>query len=187
MRQVGDSVPKRVVIGAQAKQQSESPMPNCTVEAIELEKVGRRVIAASFDGGEISSDAGVLLLRRADERIGLTQAVARVFADARRAASVTHAISDLLRQRLYALCCGWEDVTGHNTLRHDLALQTAVGRDQALASGSTLCMNSFTAPGAKPGTGSRKRSPICLAGAPVATSSRPTSYACCWPRWPTPS
>lgn len=114
-------------------------MPNCTVESIELGKVGRRVIEAAFDGGDISSDAGVLLLRRADERIGLTRAVAEVFADARRAASVTHDTGALLRQRLYALCCGWEDVTDHNTLRHDLALQTAVGRDQALASGPTLC------------------------------------------------
>lgn len=139
MRDVGDFVPKRVVIGAQAKQQPKSPMPNCTVESIELGRVGRRVIKASFDGGDLSSDAGVLLLRRADERIGLTRAIARVFADERRAASVTHPIHSLLAQRLYALCCGWEDVTDHNTLRHDLALQTAVGRDSALASGPTLC------------------------------------------------
>jgi RimJ/RimL family protein N-acetyltransferase len=57
-------------------------MPNCTVETMTLGKVGRRTIEASFDGGDISSDAGVLLLRQADERIGLTRAVARVFADA---------------------------------------------------------------------------------------------------------
>lgn len=114
-------------------------MPNCTVESIELGKVGRRVIEASFDGGDISSDAGVLLLRRADERVGLTRAIAQVFADERRATSVTHPIHALLAQRIYALCCGWEDVTDHNTLRHDLALQTAVGRDTALASGPTLC------------------------------------------------
>jgi hypothetical protein len=137
--EVGDAVPKRVVIGAQAKQQPESPMPNCTVEAIELGKVGRRFIEASFDGGDISSDAGVLLLRRTDERIGLTRAVAQAFADPRRASSVTHPLRDLLAQRLYGLCCGWEDVTDHNTLRHDLALQTAVGRADALASGPTLC------------------------------------------------
>jgi Transposase DDE domain group 1 len=143
MREVGDSVPKRVVIGAQAKQQPESPMPNCTVkcpsESIFLGKLGRRCIEASFDGGDLSSDAGVLLLKRADARIGLTRAAARVFADERRAASITHSIQSLLAQRIYALCCGWEDVTDHNTLRHDLALQTAVGRTRALASGSTLC------------------------------------------------
>lgn len=118
-------------------------MPYCTVdptsESIELGKVGRRVIEASFDGGDISSDAGMLLLRRVDERIGLTRMLTQVFADPRRRASVTHGIGDLLRQRLYALCCGWEDVTDHNTLRHDLVLQSAVGRDAALASGPTLC------------------------------------------------
>lgn len=93
-------------------------MPHCTVdrtsELIELGKVGCRVIAASFDGGDLSSDAGVLLLRRADKRIGLTRAIARVFADERRAASVTHPIHSLLAQRIYALCCGWEDVTDHD-------------------------------------------------------------------------
>lgn len=143
MRQVGDSVPKHVVIGSQAEQQPESPMPYCTVdctsESIALGKAGRRVIEASFDGGDLSSDAGVLLLRRADERIGLTRAVARAYADEHRAASVRHPIHALLAQRIYALCCGWEDVTDHNTLRHDLALQTAVGRDGTLASGPALC------------------------------------------------
>lgn len=81
----------------------------------------------------------MLLLRRADEHIGLARAVAKVFADRRRSASVTHAAGDLFRQRLYALCCCWEDVTDHNTLRHDLALHTAVGHDGVLASGPTLC------------------------------------------------
>lgn len=114
-------------------------MPNCTVEVTEMGKVGRRVIEASFAGGDLSSDAGVLLLRRADERIGLTRAVAAVFADTRRAASITHGVRDLLAQRIYGLCCGWEDVTDHNALRHDLALQAAVGRATALASGPTLC------------------------------------------------
>jgi hypothetical protein len=84
-------VPKRVVIGAQAKQQPESPMPNCTVETIALGKVGRRTIEASFDGGAISSDAGVLLLRQADERVGLTRAVAKAFGDGRRAAGWSNA------------------------------------------------------------------------------------------------
>ncbi|MET0962107.1 MAG: transposase [Noviherbaspirillum sp.] len=100
-------------------------MPNCTVETITLGKVGRRRIEASFDGGYISSDAGVLLLRQADERVGLTRAVAKAFADGRRAASITHDLRTLLAQRIYALCCGWEDVTDHNTLRHDLALSSA--------------------------------------------------------------
>jgi hypothetical protein len=113
-------------------------MPNCTNEVANLGRVGRRVIEAAFDGGDIVSDGGVLLLRRVDRRIGLTDAVARVFADSRRSASVTHSVRDMLAQRIYGLCCGWEDVCDHNVLRRDLALQTAVGRVDELASAPTL-------------------------------------------------
>lgn len=113
-------------------------MPNCTVEPVELGKVGRRVIEAAFDGGDIVSDGGVLLLRQVDQRIGLTKSIARVFEDRRRRASISHSMRDLLAQRVYGLCCGWEDVCDHNVLRRDLALQTAVGRADDLASAPTL-------------------------------------------------
>lgn len=113
-------------------------MPKCTDGRIALGKVGRRVIEAAFDGGDLASDAGVVLLRQVDERIGLTRAAAHVFEDRRRRASVTHSVRDMLAQRVYALCCGWEDVSDHNVLRRDLALQTAVGRADELASGPTL-------------------------------------------------
>lgn len=93
---------------------------------------------AAFDGGDIVSDGGAVLLKQVDERIGLTRAAARVFADARRKASVRHDIRSLLAQRVYGLCCGWESVSQHNTLRHDLAHQTAVGRVVELASAPTL-------------------------------------------------
>ncbi|SFU94149.1 transposase, partial [Pseudoduganella namucuonensis] len=85
-------------------------MPNCTVEPVDLGRVGRRVIEAAFDGGDIVSDGGVLLLRQVDQRIGLTKSIARVFDDQRRRASVAHSMRDLLAQRIYGLCCGWEDV-----------------------------------------------------------------------------
>jgi hypothetical protein len=101
-------------------------------------KVGRRVVEAAFDGGDIVSDGGSLLLRQVDERIGLTRMAAAALGDQRRKASIRHDLRSLLAQRVYGLCCGWEDVTDHNTLRHDLAVQTAVGRDQALASAPTL-------------------------------------------------
>ena len=113
-------------------------MPKCTDVPVGLGKVGRRIVQASFDGGDIVSEGGAPLLRLVDERIGLTRAAARVFADGRRAASVRHSMRSLLAQRVYGLCCGWEDVVDHNTLRHDLALQTAVGRAEELASAPTL-------------------------------------------------
>lgn len=114
-------------------------MPKCSETPLGLGRVGRRVIEAAFDGGDIVSDGGVLLLRRVDERLGLTRAAARAMSDSRRTASVRHGVRELLAQRIYALCCGWEDVSDHNVLRRDLALQTAVGRAEALASGPTLC------------------------------------------------
>ena len=113
-------------------------MPKCTNETVGFGKVGRRVVQAAFDGGDIVNEGGAPLLRLVDERIGLTRAAARVFADGRRAASVRHDMRSLLAQRVYGLCCGWEDVSDHNSLRRDLALQTAVGSDQGPASAPTL-------------------------------------------------
>lgn len=123
-------------------------MPKCTDGSIGFGRVGRRVVEGAFDGGDIVSDGGAPLLRLVDERIGLTRAAARVFADGRRAASVRHSIRSLLAQRVYGLCCGWEDVSDHNTLRHDLALQTAVGRAEDLASAPTLSRLESSATGA---------------------------------------
>jgi hypothetical protein len=81
----------------------------------------------------------VLLTALADRKLGLTQALARVLPDARDAGRVTHSMRDLLRQRIYGLAQGWEDLNDHQRLRTDTALQTAVGREDELASASTLC------------------------------------------------
>ena len=114
-------------------------MPDRTAETLEFGRVGRRVVEANFDGGDLSSDGGLMLLRRTDERIGLTRAVAAVFSDPRDPARITHRLRDLLAQRLYALCCGYEDLNDHDSLRADLLMQTAVGRAERLASSPTLC------------------------------------------------
>lgn len=113
-------------------------MPKCTDGVVGFSKVGRRVVEAAFDGGDIASDGGALLLREVDRHLGLTKAAAAALGDDRRAKSVTHGMRELLAQRIYGLCCGWEDVTDHNRLRGDLVLQTAVGRAEPLASGATL-------------------------------------------------
>ena len=113
-------------------------MPKCTDETVQFGRVGRRVVEAAFDGGDIVSDGGVLLLKRLDDRLGLTRAAAVAFGDERRSASVQHSVHSLLAQRIYGLCLGWSDVCDHNVLRNDLVLQTAVGRDQPLGSAPTL-------------------------------------------------
>lgn len=79
-------------------------------------RLGRRVVEASFDGGDIVSDGSVLLLRQVDRRIGLTRAAATALGDQQRGASVAQSVQAMVAQRVYGLCCEWEDVTGHNWL-----------------------------------------------------------------------
>jgi hypothetical protein len=99
---------------------------------------GRRV-EARFDGGAVTSDAGVLLLRQADRRLGLLAQVAKRLKDSRDPGRVTHSQASMLRQRVYGIALGNEDLNDHDTLRNDLALQTAVDRVEPLASSPTLC------------------------------------------------
>ena len=99
---------------------------------------GRRV-EASFSGGDITSNGGVLLLRQADRMLGLTERMAQALSDPRRLASCRHDALAIVRQRVYSLALGYEDLNDHDELRRDLALQTAVEKDRVLASASTLC------------------------------------------------
>lgn len=114
-------------------------MTECTQESFAFPPCQRRRVEAQFDGGDITSDGGVLLLQQVDQRLGLSRAIANAMDDPRRQASCEHDLLSLLRQRLYGLALGYEDLNDHQTLRKDLALQTAVKRDTELASASTLC------------------------------------------------
>ncbi len=113
-------------------------MPKCTQRQLDFGRVGRRVIEADFSGGDLSSDGGLLLLRQVDRRIGLTRAAAAALPDARDPERIEHTLRDLLAQRVYGLCCGYEDLNDHGVLRDDLLMQTAVGRDHPLASAPTF-------------------------------------------------
>ena len=114
-------------------------MTNCTSNPIRFKGVKGRKVEAIFSGQTITSDGGGILLRAADEATKLLSRVGRCFTDVRRKASCEHSVENLLRQRVYALALGYEDLNDHDDLRHDPALQTAVGRDVDMASASTLC------------------------------------------------
>ena len=114
-------------------------MTKCYQRTFEFPRVNRRVVEANFEGGDITSDGGVLLLRQADRLLGLSDGIAHALTDPRRQASCDHDVPGLVRQRLYAIALGYEDLNDHDGLRQDVALQTAVERDQWLASASTLC------------------------------------------------
>jgi hypothetical protein len=100
---------------------------------------GTRQIEGSFDGGAMTSDAGLLLIREVDRKLGLTQTLARAVEDQRQSGKTVHRTVNLIRQRVYAICAGYEDLNDHDTLRHDRVLQLGAGRDGTLASAATLC------------------------------------------------
>lgn len=114
-------------------------MTNCTQQHFGFSSFDRRKIEANFQGGDVSSDGGIMLLRAADQRLGLVAALDAVLPDPRHQVFIVHRQVDLLRQRIYGLALGYEDLNDHETLRHDLVWQTALERDEELASDSTLC------------------------------------------------
>ncbi len=113
-------------------------MTHCSFDRIAFPACRKRRVEAGFDGGDVSSNGGVLLLRQADRALGLTAAVARALPDGRQRGKVQHRVLDMLRQRVFGIALGYEDVNDHAALRRDLALQTAVDRDAPLASAPTL-------------------------------------------------
>jgi Transposase DDE domain group 1 len=114
-------------------------MPNCTATQVPFAKLGRREIDVRFDGGNVSSDGGLLLLRQVERRLGLLKAVAQVLPDPRNPWLVQHTTEQLLRQRVFGLCQGYEDLNDHDQLRDDVALQTALDKLKPAASSPTLC------------------------------------------------
>jgi len=106
---------------------------------IDFGRLGRRVVEGRFDGGSMTSDGGVMLLSAVDRKLGLIEAASRCIADPRNPLLITHGVRDMLRQRVYGLALGWEDLNDHAALRQDVAVQTAVGVDREVASAPTLC------------------------------------------------
>lgn len=114
-------------------------MPNCTGQKMLFGRLGRCEIEANFAGGALSSDGGLMLLRQMDRKMGLSAAVAAALHDPRNPDFIVHELRDLIAQRLYGLCCGYEDLNDHAALRCDPLMQTAVGTGEVLGSSPTLC------------------------------------------------
>jgi hypothetical protein len=113
----------------------------CTPKQLEFDAVGRRKLVAAFDAEHISSDGGLALLHRTDGRFGLMRKFAACFRDLRVPELVHHTVEELVRQRVFALACGYEDLVDHAALREDPLLAAVVGKAdpaQKLASPSTL-------------------------------------------------
>ena len=111
--------------------------------------IGSRRVEADFSAGVITTDAGTLLLREADRRLGLLDAFDQAIPDPRHPDLISHTQRSLLAQRVYGIASGYEDLNDHDTLRHDPLWQLLVEATPApgetgtpgapLASAPTLC------------------------------------------------
>ena len=117
-------------------------MTEATPLAFDLPAVRSKKLTIDFDGGNQSSDAGMLLLRGAEKRVGVIARLAAAFRDRRDPARIRHARGEIIGARVFAICCGWEDGIDHDGLRHDPVMKMAVGRHPEtgapLASQSTI-------------------------------------------------
>lgn len=114
-------------------------MTKCNPQTSLFPMVKGRKIDINFNGGNITSDGGVLLLQQAEKRLHLLSEVDKVLKDPRFSPMIYHSSYSLLKQRVFGICQGYEDLNDHSSLRDDIAFQTAVGRDETLSSSATLC------------------------------------------------
>src|SRR3982075_1351723 len=112
-------------------------MSEDTLLPFDFAAVQRRKVTAAFDGGRLTSDGGVMLLAAAERRLGIADKLAGEIADPRAAALVVHTVADILRARMLAIACGWEDADDLDRLRTDPAFKLACGR--LPDSGDDLC------------------------------------------------
>ncbi len=117
-------------------------MTECNQDSFSFAPHFSREVKAEFAGGWISSDGGALLLREADRRLNLLDRFSGCFRDGRDPRYVTHPLAEMIRQRVYGLALGYEDLNDHEQLRQDPLLALLAGKQEVgqepLAGKSTL-------------------------------------------------
>ena len=112
--------PIHVTEAAPAMDDPTLPLPG-------LSPVAGRSVKACFDGGSLSSDAGVLVLREVERRLGVAERLARCLDDPREPALITHAMADMIRFRMLMIAAGYEDGNDATSLRSDPVFKMAQG------------------------------------------------------------
>lgn len=137
-------------------------MTQCNQSTLTFQPLGSREVVAAFDGGKVTSDGGGLLLREIEQRFHFVERFARCFTDHRDPERIEHTLQELVQQRVFGLCLGYEDLNDHDQLRHDPLLAVLAGktdplgerrlspadRGKGLAGKSTLNRLELTPPGA---------------------------------------
>ena len=109
----------------------DNPLP------FDLPSVCRKKLSVGFDGGQLSSDAGVLVLREVERKLGLAERLASNIREWRKPERIEHSLAEMLRLRMFAIAAGYEDADDCDSLRHDPIFKMAVGR--LPESGDPLC------------------------------------------------
>jgi hypothetical protein len=115
---------------------TDTPLP------FDLPAVRRKKLTVDFEGGNQSSDAGLLLLREAERKLGVCRRLAAAMPDRRDPDRIRHEMFEMVAARSMAIACGYEDAIDHDRVRHDPLMKAAVGRHPEtgapLASQSTI-------------------------------------------------
>ena len=112
-------------------------MSEDTLLPFDLPSVARKKLSVGFDGGQLSSDAGVLVLRGVEKKLGLAARLAACIRDRRKPERIEHPLEEMLRLRMFAIAAGYEDADDCDSLRYDPIFKMAVGH--APESGDPLC------------------------------------------------
>ena len=120
----------------------DTPLP------FDLPAVRRWKLTVDFNGGNQSSDAGLLLLREAERKLGVCRRLPAAMPDRRDADRIRHEMFEMVAARAMAIACGYKDAIDHDRLRHDPLMKIAVGRcpesGDPLASQSTITISNIS-------------------------------------------
>ena len=101
-------------------------MDDCATQKMRFETEAALALEAAFDGGRITSDAGLVWLAKMDEQLGLCQAISECVPEWRKKKG-RHSLASLIRQRVFQIACGYEDQNDSNSLREDPLLKMVCG------------------------------------------------------------
>jgi len=110
-------------------------------DSLHFSSISSKEVKADFTGGQMTSDAGVLLLREIEKKVGIIDSLSQVIRDERHQSYIKHALKGLLSQRIFQIACGYEDANDSNDLRVDPAIKAACDKlpsEEELASQPTF-------------------------------------------------
>jgi hypothetical protein len=106
-------------------------MTKCKLKQPTLKRLRRQAVEVDFQGGTLTSDGGLVLLREVDRQLDLIRRIDQAIPDPRDPIYFTHPQAEMLTSRIFGIAAGYEDANDHLQLRHDPAFQVAAGRTPA--------------------------------------------------------